>query len=331
MQLNTSAIKQKYDFQQPYVKKLGELVNQTLMPFCEGNNYAYTYRYKSLNSLSEKIETGRYTTWESLEDLFAASIIIPDLNDEGNVVDFLSKVFEKEQLKKRGSSYKSSDVFRFDTTRFIGKLRPLKGFNQNQINKINFEIQIRTAFEHAWSVTSHSLTYKTDNIDWKILRLSAQLKASIEQLDMIVMGSKEIHKHITLHKWPELEYKINLLKFFKENFKKNKLPIEVTPKDFSRFCTNVFSLIKTCKDYRKKDTSILIREIEEIFNEEIDSYNVLNFPRSISLFQLIFGIMAKYGKLDLKLKNFTPLITPQLENLFPEVKNFSKRFMFDKN
>ena len=322
------AIKSKYDFYQPYVQKVGEIVNQTLLVFCGKRNLAYTWRYKSLESLSEKIETGRYESWDSLEDLFAATIIIPHVEHEKEVISFLDKVFEKKELKKRGSTLKPPDVFRFDATRGIYNLRSSGAEERSEIYKINFEIQIRTAFEHAWSVATHSLGYKTDKIDWQKLRLVSQLKSSVEQLDMLVSGSKQIHKHIMKYKWPEVETKMKLLGFIKSKIEENKIPDELAPKDFSRLCENILSLIKHIPVYEPKKTAALLKKVLEAFNCEIDSYNESTFPRSVSLFQLFLGVMVKYKLLYPEMGGFSPLVTSELEALYPEVREFPTKFIY---
>jgi len=322
-------IKLKFDFHQPYIKKLGTFVNQTLFSYCGENNFAYTYRYKTLESLAEKIETGRYNSWESLDDLFAASIIIPSHKDEKEVIEFLSNVFKKVILRARGSTLKSPDVFRFDSTRYICRLKPLEDDEDNLIYKINFEVQIRTAFEHAWSIATHRYAYKTKEFDWKILRLTAQLKSTVEQLDMLVSGFSEVHKHITEHKWPELELKLLIMKFINDKVEKNELPEEMVPDDVKRFCENVLSLVKCSAKYKEERPNILLSEILSTINDEIESYDKSMFPRSISLFQLFFGILAKLKILEPELESFYPLITPELEMIFPEVKTFKNRFLFD--
>ena len=64
----------------------------------------------------------------------------------------------------RNSTKKSPDVFRFDSTRIICKSQNHQGSDE-AIFKIPFEIQSLTSFEHAWQVTTHSLTYKSNEID----------------------------------------------------------------------------------------------------------------------------------------------------------------------
>lgn len=72
--------------------------------------------------------------------LLATVIIIPSIIYEPQILKFLESSFLKVEIKKRGSTLKSPDVFRFDATRFIGKLRPI-----DSVEIINIStVQIRT-------------------------------------------------------------------------------------------------------------------------------------------------------------------------------------------
>jgi ppGpp synthetase/RelA/SpoT-type nucleotidyltranferase len=87
-------------------------------------------------------------------------------------------------------------VFRFDCTRFIGRLRSPDENTRSPIYDIPFEVQIKSAFEHAWSATTHLLTYKSSEVNWSKLRLTAQLKAAVEQLDTLVLSFEDATKYI---------------------------------------------------------------------------------------------------------------------------------------
>ena|ERR1700730_3627442 len=58
--------------------------------------------------------------------------------------------------------------------------------------RLLFEVQIKSAFDHAWSTATHDLTYKSNQIDWRRLRLSAQIKAIVEQLDVAILGFEQM-------------------------------------------------------------------------------------------------------------------------------------------
>ena len=143
---------------------------------------------------------------------------------ENEVLQFLNNVFIKDEIKKKGSSFKGHEIFRFDSTRFIGRLKKIDKNANREIFSLKFEVQVRSAFEHAWSVTTHDLVYKTSTVDWQLLRLAAQLKSSVEQLDMIALSADEVSKNITKHKWPETDIKIEILKFLNNIFTNKLIP-----------------------------------------------------------------------------------------------------------
>ena len=88
---------------------------------------------------------------------------------------------------------KPPDVFRFDATRCYCRIRHAEPEPELEPRafEITFEIQIKTAFEHAWSVVTHDLVYKTDDISWTKRRLAAQLKAMVEQIDEALVDNFE--------------------------------------------------------------------------------------------------------------------------------------------
>lgn len=317
-----SKISLKYKLYLPYFEFIQDKLDQTLMNYAKKHLFAYTSRVKKLDSISEKIETGRYPSWVEIDDFIGCILIVPNLSYEEEVIDFLRTAFIEIDLRKKGSTFKNFDTFRFDSTRFIGKLIPPNQEVSKDIYDIKFEIQIRSAFEHAWSVTTHDLAYKSKNIDWKVLRLAAQLKASVEQLDMIALSAKEVNKHITSYKWPEIDIKIKILNFIKESFENGKIPKEISPKDYSRVVDNIFSLIK--KNISIWQPRKVNKELTEIFKNIDTELNLMNekgFPMSLSLFQVIFGIFLKYkiiGSEDISKTSFYK--TDSFMTVFPELK-----------
>ncbi|MCG8409832.1 MAG: hypothetical protein MI739_00935 [Bacteroidales bacterium] len=289
-----SKIKLKYNLQKPYFEFIQSYLDKTLMKYAQKNNYAYSSRIKNLDSICEKIETGRYSCWSEIDDFIACVLIIPNLDYEDSVIDFLEKSFNKILIRKKGNTYKSFDVFRFDSTRFIGTINSENEQKKSEIHSIRFEVQIRSAFEHAWSVTTHDLAYKSDVIDWSVLRFAAQLKASVEQLDMITLGAKDINKHITKSKCPEIEIKIEILNYLKNLFAENNIPEELKPKDFSRVVENVYNLvIPNLAKSKVEKRKCKLKEIFKKINNSIALFNRTSFPMSLSLFQIIFGILFK--------------------------------------
>jgi ppGpp synthetase/RelA/SpoT-type nucleotidyltranferase len=316
-------LKQKYAERLPYLNILYTNVRQLLLNYCSENGFAFIDRIKTIDSLAEKIETGRYSSWSDVDDFYAATIIIPNLGIEKSVVEFLQTAFKQIELRKRGATMKSPDVFRFDNTRFIGRYKQIG--EQTELAEISFEIQIKTAFEHAWSVSTHSLVYKTNTIDWKLLRIAAQLKSSVEQLDMIVSGSKYINSHITEHPWPEINLKKHILEKTNQFLNNPNVPEELKPKDASRFSENLHSLFfPAIKNSRTP--YMLLEPYFEAANQLANDLGKDKFPRSLSLIQYFIGI-ANQLNFDFAGGKYVPFITKDMEDIFPHVKNVKRRFV----
>ena len=323
-------IAQNYYFLEPHFNKVKEIVDQTLINFSTINHFAYSSRIKELDSVAEKIESGRYNDWNSIDDFIGSIIIIPSINYEPQILKFLETSFEKFQIKKRGSTLKSSDVFRFDATRFIGKLRPVDSIEI--INTINFEVQIRTAFEHAWSVTTHDLAYKSKTIDWKILRLAAQLKSSVEQLDMISLGAHDIKSSIQEHKWPETEIKTKVCNYFEKLLVDKFIPEVLQPKDMSRFSENIFTLLKpNFNSVNPKKWNSELTKILNLLEKHLKNFSSGDFPMSLSLYQLCYGILLKESIISEYTLNNVPFHKSDLfETVFPESKGVKiKKFLIN--
>ncbi|MBK7386742.1 MAG: hypothetical protein IPI63_08450 [Methanothrix sp.] len=325
-------MQQQFNYISPYLKHTSKTVDTTVSTFCSKSGFAYINRIKTLDSLAEKIETGRFERWSDIDDLFACTIIIPNLSYEENVIKFLKTTFCEVHLKRRGTTLKAPDVFRFDSTRFIGKLISREGDENNPIFNIKFEIQIRTAFEHAWIAATHPLIYKSEKIDWKRYRLAAQLKAVVEQMDMLVMGFDQASEFISENAWPEVEAKQTIIEQIKNAFLKNQLPKELEPKDWTRFSDNIYNMLIATNEaqemnpikrhrYVKAGLKIIIKELDELKPPQV--------PISISLVQLIFGILSKHKFLKPPLGGYIPIITNELLIFYPSVKVFEKSFLFE--
>src|SRR6185437_2579981 len=100
-------------------------------------------------------------------------------------------------------------------------------------------IQIRSAFEHAWIVATHSLTYKTSYVDWRRFRLAAQLKAGVEQFDLLISQFEELAGAISQSPWPTMDQQKDLASFIREMVGQKVIPNEAAPKDLSRFAENL--------------------------------------------------------------------------------------------
>ena len=84
-------------------------------------------------------------------------------------------------------------------------------------------------------------------VDWRRLRLAAQLKAAVEQLDSLVLAFEESVGHIESHHWPEIAARTKIVDFYTKLVEDGKIPHELAPKDWSRFAENVWNLLRATR------------------------------------------------------------------------------------
>ena len=228
-------------------------------------------------------------------------------------------------MRRRGQAAKSPDLFRFDSTRFIGRLRDEGAAHPPQVASCLFEVQIRTAFEHAWSVTTHRLTYKGDAVDWRRFRLTAQLKAAVEQIDLLVVGFDEAARHVAEHDWFEVQARTLIVDAFKPLFAEPSIPEENAPKDWTRFSDNLLSLLMASSiapKARKQKLSFVGQCVDGAVSV-IKKTEFELIPRSLSFMQWVFAILTELSLVKPPLQSkYVPPITTELTSLYPAVSSF---------
>ena len=321
------SVQRLFDDANPYIDALKDRVTETVFAHCLREGFAFSARPKTVESLAEKIETGRFRRWSDIDDLFACTVVIPTLREEPRVIEFLSGVFQKLVVRARNDTRKAPDVFRFEATRFIGTLhRPHDTDPREPLFTLPFEVQIRSAFEHAWSATTHALVYKSKTVDWKRIRLAAQLKAAVEQLDTLILMFEESAEGIASHPWPEISARKMIAEFYTEQVADGKIPSELAPKDWSRFAENVWGLLKAAKRVYPDKMETYASDAIAIIRTELALIPPEQIPRSVSIFQFTLGILAKGKLVGNRLERFYPMITPELVLLYPEVDQIQERF-----
>lgn len=314
-------LERKHSLVEVHVKAVASRVQDLVSGFCSKQGFAFLGRVKDASSLSEKLEGGRYSKWSDVDDLYACAVIIPTLSEEGRVLEFLSEQFNEEVLRARGTSRKDPEVFRFDATRFIGSLRN-EAELYGPLASIQFEVQIRTAFEHAWSVSTHALAYKGGNVGWRYKRLASQLRASIEQLDQFVLGFQEWSGLIQEQAWNTVDDQRDIVEKFTSWVASGDIPAEMAPQSWVRFSENLYSFIgAVMRRDRVLGHSANVKSALLAIERELESEGGSRLPRSISLLQFCIGVMCKGGIVNVSDRKYFALITDELRTLYPAVSS----------
>lgn len=320
-------LKTKYEKVLPSVKSIKEGVSSVISEYCEVNHLAVVSRIKSLKSLADKIETGRFKKFEDIDDIVGFMIIVPTLNSIPSTIEFLNSSFEIVSLKKRGGAFKPPELFRFDSTRFIGKLKNQNDTNPEKLEyNLSFEIQIRTAFEYAWSIATHDLTYKTDNLSWKRLRLTSQIKASVEQLDMLISGFENITEHITESKDQILSVQIAVTDLFIKKFEEGSIPDVIRPQNLNRFSESIIKLLHHSEKVVSTDYRKIRKSIIKLLNLILDNLERKTFPISITLYQSILGELLMLEPTIFENSKISLFVTNNAISLYPELGSIPNKF-----
>jgi ppGpp synthetase/RelA/SpoT-type nucleotidyltranferase len=305
----------------PFVKAAAERVGDRLRTYCGSEAFLYCDRIKSLESTAEKIETGRFSVWADIDDLYAGTIIIPLLSQEEGVITRLSAFFDVIEVKTRGNVKKAPDVFRFDAPRVIARLKPPDAAlaeGEMSASGVSFEIQIASVFEYAWSTSTHALAYKAKDIDWRRQRLAAQLKAAVEQLDMLVLGYDKIVPLVGDCTWPSMEDQRKIAEFFKGLIASGALPAEYEPQDWTRCSQNLLSIFYMYGAWTKWGSNL--QELDEFLaciSKEVAGFGTRGVPAGLSLSQFVHGVMGSvYAQRTIR-KPMPVIGQARIKELFP--------------
>lgn len=314
---------QKMQFASPFLVELKKLVADTLSPFADKYNYPFSGRIKRLKSIAEKIEMGRFECFSEIDDLVAFTLIVPSATHEKNVINFCKLAFDVIAVRDKSDAQKPPETFRFDSTRVIARARRPPHLEKHvgpSIFEYAFELQVRTAFEHAWSVATHDLVYKGSVVDWKRMRLAAQLKATSEGLDAAIAAFDHLASGITESPWARLSDQIHVAEFVRSIFENKRLPDALIPDSVSRFSENFCTLVRSIEPSMTVSNSI------DVIDNALQITSPI--PISLSLYQLFLGLLCQSGRV-VDARRTPCHITAELTTLFPETKKLTR--IFDYN
>ncbi|GAA4457966.1 hypothetical protein [Rurimicrobium arvi] len=205
------------------------------------DNWHYFSRLKQLESFALKLETGRFVNSKALEDFFACTIVVDNLEQINKAKALVRSKFNIVDQKPRNPKFthKEPSSFQFDDLRLYCTLKQPENMPEEPIAKIPFEIQIKTFIQHAWTLATHDLIYKSDEINWSKERIAFQIKAVLEQAEVTISGVNNLINlpEVSKDNKDTSEYK-KILKFYRDLFTKDDLPL-----DLVRLCKNTKELL----------------------------------------------------------------------------------------
>lgn len=143
-------------------------------------------RLKSVESLKGKLELkgGKYARLEDITDLVGLRVITFYTHDVDKVAALVNRIFEvdwQNSVDKRKLHQLNS--FGYNSLHYVCRL-PKSKVDDPRMADIPFELQMRTALQHAWSTIEHDIGYKFDiQIPREYMRQFNRLAGMLELVD----------------------------------------------------------------------------------------------------------------------------------------------------
>lgn len=236
------SIQELYSTNLPYFKIVKSKVDE-IVKSNKNDRWHYESRIKQVESFAMKIEMGRFNKSEIFEDFFASTIVVKNLSEISLAENFISKQFTIRFKRPQSINFthKDSSSFPFDDLRLYVSLKDYDtGELASNMYEIVFEIQIKTFLQHAWSIATHDLIYKSDKINWAKERIAYQVKAALEHAEVTISGVEELSKISELKKENKEVKKVNqLISMILNHWKPEDLP-----SDRRRLAQNIIGFIE---------------------------------------------------------------------------------------
>ena len=175
-------------------QRLAKDVNERLKPRVEAQQWFYISRVKQLQSYALKLETGRVADPRRPDDFFACTIVVSKLSEieEAERLVNLIYIAQSRRPPVDGETHKASSSFAFDDLRlYVAQPESTTGKDPD-LDGLIFEVQIKTILQHAWSIATHDLIYKTNNVSWARERIAFQIKAMLEHAEIAIVEANRL-------------------------------------------------------------------------------------------------------------------------------------------
>ena len=160
--------------------------------------------------------------------------------------------------------------------------------------------------------------------------LTNQIKASVEQLDMLISGFENINEHITESKDQILSIQIAITDLFISKFESNEIPDVIRPQNLNRFSESIIKLMHHSERVTSNDYRRIRKEILKLITEILDILKKKSYPLSITLYQSILGelIILEPNMFDNSKLNL--FITDDVLTFYPQLRLLSNKFNIEE-
>ena len=251
-----------YDECKPLYTILSEEVREILKPKAEERDWFFLSRLKELESFALKVETGRVPDPAKLEDLFACTIVVPTMAETTEAEKIVLELFKpsKRRPENDNITHKASSSFAFDDLRLYVARRQSTSGLRPELDGLVFEIQIKTVLQHAWSVATHDLIYKTNTISWPTERIAFQVKAMLEHAEIVIGEANKLADAPAIAK---RDHRTDAILQLIEQLKQ-VWSIEHLPADVKRLAVTIFDVFRIADLAPAKFRTIIDAEVQRL-------------------------------------------------------------------
>ena len=176
----------------PVYAKMAEVIPEKLKEFFAEAGIivaSVEYRVKAEESLAGKLKLkgGKYRDIFDITDIVGIRVITFYIDDVDKVASVLERLFDidwENSIDKR--KVHQIDSFGYLSLHYICSIPPSSYSDPErpELNKIRFEVQMRTVLQHAWANMSHDTGYKSGvEIPKEYLRNMSRLAGMLELVD----------------------------------------------------------------------------------------------------------------------------------------------------
>lgn len=159
-------------------------VDAILSAYAEERDGQYASRIKTIDSILDKVVLGNYEQLLDIEDLFAATIILPSApigETLTSFTEYLSGHFIK--CETRSNRTRKPSEFIYDDLHFILRFKDSAHLLNKALLSFSFELQVKSYLQHAWAKATHNSIYKAPIESWRASRVAAQTRAAVEMVE----------------------------------------------------------------------------------------------------------------------------------------------------
>lgn len=235
------SVRRLFEDQKAKNDRLKEQVDKRVAGF-KRPRWHYECRVKELPSFALKLESGRFRKPDELEDFFACTIVVANMTEVGEAEALVRQNFTVVERRPpdAANTHKSPDSFPFDDLRLYLTLVESPSLPATGLEGMRFELQVKTFLQHAWSIATHDLVYKTDDANWSKERIAFQTKAMLEHAEVSIQEAQLLAGCATLAKEDEATRQTKAaIALVKRQWSVDELPTDVR-----RLAQNLLQLLR---------------------------------------------------------------------------------------